>query len=269
MAAAFPVRSGAWAFAYDRFGVPDYREQEVLLARSILFSESVSFGAALKGLHLRIADFGSALAWAADAGFELRLKERWTASLSARNLNRPRLGPVSPPSGFLAGLSYRLAEFLRIEARLDQSSGGPLSFRSGLEGDAGRIRLRGGWNSQTASFSGGFGLEVRSVRVDYAYVQTSALAPSHVLSVGLRFGPRVARTPREPLSFSRTDLQTARVEDLMEVPGVGRVTAEKIIRYREEYGLREFDDLLEIPGLRRAQFLGLKDRFTLSPAPKP
>jgi DNA uptake protein ComE-like DNA-binding protein len=71
------------------------------------------------------------------------------------------------------------------------------------------------------------------------------------------------------LSFSRTDLQTARVEDLMEVPGVGRVTAEKIVRFREEYGLREFDDLLEIPGLRRAQFLGLKGRFTLSPAPKP
>jgi hypothetical protein len=131
MATAFPVRSGAWGFAYDRFGFPDYREQEALLSRSILFSDSVSFGASLKGMHLRIADFGSALAWAADAGFELRLKERWRASLAARNLNRPRLGPVSPPSGFLAGLSYRLAEFLRIEARLEQSSGGPLSFRSG------------------------------------------------------------------------------------------------------------------------------------------
>lgn len=268
-AAALPGRSGTWTVAYDRFGVPEYREQEVLLSRGFILNDAVAFGATLKGLLLRIEDFGSASTWAADAGLSLRLQPHWTASFSARNLNHPSLGPVSPSSGFLAALSWQAAGFLRLEGDLEQSAGGPLSFRSGLETTAGPVSFRGGWSDSPAAFSGGFGVRLGAVRLDYAYIQNAALSASHVLTLGLRFGrraPRRIKTP--PAPPPRLNLLTATEDDLTALPGIGRVTAEKIVRFRDENGLKEFDDLLEIPGLRRAQFLELKDRAFI-PAPDP
>ncbi len=58
-------------------------------------------------------------------------------------------------------------------------------------------------------------------------------------------------------------LNTATSEQLQEIPGIGPVTAERIIQYREENGaFRSVDDLDAIPGIGPARLEQLRDVVT-------
>jgi competence protein ComEA len=60
------------------------------------------------------------------------------------------------------------------------------------------------------------------------------------------------------------NLNSATVEQLDSLPGVGPSTAQKIIDYRTEHGgFRSVDELMEVPGIGPAKFAELKDKVTV------
>jgi competence protein ComEA len=65
-------------------------------------------------------------------------------------------------------------------------------------------------------------------------------------------------TPSAPL-----DLNTATVEQLDTLPGVGEVTAGRIIAYRSAHPFTSVDELLEVPGIGQRRFDQLKDLVTV------
>ena len=62
---------------------------------------------------------------------------------------------------------------------------------------------------------------------------------------------------------SKVRLATATAEELDELPGVGPVTAQKILDYRAEHGpFRSVDELDAVPGIGPARVEQLRDHVT-------
>ena len=66
-------------------------------------------------------------------------------------------------------------------------------------------------------------------------------------------------TPTTPL-----DLNTATVEQLDTLPGVGQVTAGRIVAYRTAHPFTTVEELLEVPGIGQRRFDQLKDLVTVA-----
>jgi len=71
--------------------------------------------------------------------------------------------------------------------------------------------------------------------------------------------PTPGGTPSAPL-----DLNTATLEQLDALPGVGEVTADHILAYRSAHPFTTVDQLLEVPGIGQRRFDQLKDLVTVA-----
>lgn len=67
-----------------------------------------------------------------------------------------------------------------------------------------------------------------------------------------------------PAAGGLVNLNTATIEQLDSLPGIGPSTAQKIIDYRTEHGgFRSVDELMEVSGIGPAKFEELKARVTV------
>ena len=65
-------------------------------------------------------------------------------------------------------------------------------------------------------------------------------------------------------SGSGVSLNSATAEELTELKGVGEVTAQAIVAYREEHGgFKDVEELLEVSGIGPAKLAQLKDQVQL------
>src|ERR1700731_4248176 len=79
--------------------------------------------------------------------------------------------------------------------------------------------------------------------------------------------PAKKKPPSAPIN-----LNTASSEELQQVPGIGPVTAEKILQMRKSYGaFKSVDDLLSINGLGKNRLEKMHKNLTVNkgPASKP
>jgi competence protein ComEA len=102
------------------------------------------------------------------------------------------------------------------------------------------------------------GEQIRIPRHGESPTVSGAGAPGGATS-GL--GDPAAGQPGVPI-----DLNTATVEQLDTLPGVGEVTANRIIAYRTAHPFRTVDDLLQVPGIGDRRFDTLKDLVTVAGA---
>jgi len=70
-------------------------------------------------------------------------------------------------------------------------------------------------------------------------------------------------TPAAPAA-GPLDLNTATAEQLDALPGVGEVTAGRIVAYRTAHPFTSVDELLEVPGIGQRRFEQLKDLVTVA-----
>lgn len=82
--------------------------------------------------------------------------------------------------------------------------------------------------------------------------------------------PTVLATPGDAANDDRlVDLNTASVEELTALPGIGEVTAKRIVEFREQNGpFRRIEDLLKVKGIGEKSFQKLRASITVSETKK-
>ncbi len=66
-------------------------------------------------------------------------------------------------------------------------------------------------------------------------------------------------------SGSLLDINSASIEQLIELPGIGELKAQAILTYRNDYGpFQTLEDLMEVPGVGESIFEGIKDLITIN-----
>lgn len=86
--------------------------------------------------------------------------------------------------------------------------------------------------------------------------------------------PARAQDPRSEQvakSTAALNLNTATLEQLEALPGIGRSTAQRILEHRQKSGgFKKIEDLMQVKGIGEKSFLKLKPMITVAPkADKP
>ncbi len=101
-----------------------------------------------------------------------------------------------------------------------------------------------------------------------------AIPSRHGIAIGLFaallfFAPVLARAQAKPAPAKAVDLNTATVEQLQQLPGIGPVRAKAIVEFREKSGpFQRVEDLLAIRGISKSHFEKLRPYVTVSPPAK-
>ena len=110
------------------------------------------------------------------------------------------------------------------------------------------------------------GLNLAAPLVDGAQILVPRRVPPAAGVPGAGMSPGSSGLPSAPGDSSplqKLSLATATAEQLDELPGVGPVTAQKILDYRAEHGfIRSVDDLDAVPGIGPARIEQLRDLVT-------
>ncbi len=86
-----------------------------------------------------------------------------------------------------------------------------------------------------------------------------------LLSLGALLAPPAAAAPAAPpATGEKINVNTAGVEELTTLPGIGPAYARRIVEYREKNGpFKKIEDLLNVRGIGEKTFARIRERVTL------
>jgi competence protein ComEA len=79
-----------------------------------------------------------------------------------------------------------------------------------------------------------------------------------------------SRQGQEPAAVQKTtiNLNTATIDQLMTLPGIGQKTAERILEYRAKSGgFKKIEELMNVKGIGEKSFLKIKPLVSAPPKP--
>jgi competence ComEA-like helix-hairpin-helix protein len=89
----------------------------------------------------------------------------------------------------------------------------------------------------------------------------------YVCACALIFASAAMAAKKKPLPTHPINLNTATLEQLEELPGIGPVTAKSIIDFRTKSGpFKRTEDLLAVPRISKKRFQKLAPYVTVAPA---
>ncbi|MBI4160879.1 MAG: helix-hairpin-helix domain-containing protein [Acidobacteria bacterium] len=97
------------------------------------------------------------------------------------------------------------------------------------------------------------------------WIATAVLAAGVLLAAPATLAQKA--DPPDPDAAERIDINSAGVDELMELPGVGPAYAERIVAYREENGpFKTVEEIMNVRGIGEKTFLRIRDQIQVGKA---
>lgn len=279
--------SGAYAHRKDKMGVGLalstmgnrlYRENILKGAFSYRLIEKAAMGASLNCYQVNIERYGSSAGMGLDLGLLGKPVEWLSLGMTAANVNRPTIGQNGE----------EISQSLSIGAALDPLDEITLSFELYCQRDwpsqvrigqeyryRNLLAIRAGFCDRPNAASLGFGVIYKNLRLDYAVRTHTDLGLSHCISMNYITQRIFARPEEIRITDAQTvkiiekiDPNTASIDDLCLLPGVGPKAAADIIAFRDSTGQFEYlDDLAEVKGIGRSMLERIAPYVTMQNKP--
>ena len=279
-AAVIPTMNlGSWAFGFSSFGFSDYKETDLRLSFSSALQDGIYFGTNLKSSGIKIGnDGGSGGVFAMDVGFLGNVSENFSIGGVAYNINRPKL-LSSPPEDleqrYMVGLYATPIDGVAVSFDMHKVPDKDWEQRIGLEFPlASNFLLRTGMQTRPARLSLGFGANIGIFSLNYAFRNHHTLDAQHLFALQARFGaatqPRVRVVAEEYVEEDEVEpeiminINTANVDELSAIPGLGPTVSGRIVEYRDKTGdFRSVRDIMRVPGVTRNMYSSFRNYMTV------
>lgn len=190
---AIPV-SGTWtgALSLRHFGGDLYTEQMVAVTLAGRLSGDMALGiqpvVCLASIADGVTEYGSAAAVSVNVGFQVAMYDRWNLAASIRNPFQERLGESGEhlQRRIDGGVSYEPAAGMVTALVLSRDWSG-LRLHVGQSLPLGAVTLMAGVQSHPVTLSGGLGVDLGGIRVEYAAMTHPQLDPTHQAGVTYAF----------------------------------------------------------------------------------
>jgi competence ComEA-like helix-hairpin-helix protein len=244
------------------FGNKLYHEQTVIAGYSLRPFQMVSVGVSLRYYHLAIEKYGSIGVMSMDVGFIARLHPTVQWGMFCHNLNKSRIGSRDEaiPQIFSTGIYCTPVQSIHLALDLVKDVLHPLSTRIGCEYQLfDRLFLRAGVMTELDQITFGGSFQFNHFQTGYAGQYHPDLGLTHQFAIAFFFSktPTAVEIPNaitrraRPLSSNKkVHINTATIEELQSLRGVGPTLARRIFVYRQLYGLfHSLDDFNKVKGV--------------------
>ena len=144
-------------------------------------------------------------------------------------------------------------------------------YVSGAVARPGLYELPAGIRAQEAvEAAGGFTEAANQEKVNLAkklkdgsQVNVPALKGSQKAITGTNASAGTASIGSQQKQAGLVNINTANITELDSLPGVGEVTAQRIVEYRQQHSFTRIEDIMQVKGIGEAKFNKMKDRLTV------
>lgn len=144
-------------------------------------------------------------------------------------------------------------------------------YVSGAVARPGLYELPAGIRAQEAvEAAGGFTEAANQEKVNLAkklkdgsQVNVPALKGSKKAITGTNASAGTASIGSQQKQAGLVNINTASITELDSLPGVGEVTAQRIVEYRQQHSFTRIEDIMQVKGIGEAKFNKMKDRLTV------
>ncbi len=271
------------AVSYNSFGFDYYKETTFLIAPAFNLFYRMGLGFNLKFYNVNIKNMGNASTVGVDMGIIAKIYQGFSIGAYINNINSPTIGKDSEeiPQYGVVGIEFIPINGLSLNFDVQKVVDKKLNIRAGQEFRIIRyLFIRSGVQSDPTKYSLGIGINYHLLSFDYALLIHNTLGNQHIISLKFSlseetkaiYTERIPKRAKEkPTAISEVEyvgakinINTATVEELIQLPHIEPKTAEKIIKYRETYGtFKSIEDIMNVKGIGPKIFAKIKHIITV------
>ena len=264
VSASLPIKSGVAGFGCRMFGNSLYQEKELVLSYSNNYQNKFYYGASLHNYQLSISNYGSNSSIGFDFGFIAVINSHLRWGFFNYNITRAKISSENGelPQIYSTGISLIPIDNLNVNFDIYKDVLFPVEYRFGFEYIAlQRLALRSGFASEPDRFTAGFGLFFKIFSFNYALATHSDLGVTHQFSINFYTKskkqyktPKMKMKIKKILKITIVNINTASINELQQLKGVGPKLAKRIFEYRTLNG--SFKNIVDLKNVK-----GIGDKF--------